>query len=155
MTLSRPLEILGLDLGATTGWAHSAGISGTFDFKILKDESSGMRLLRFRAKLIEFIENHKVQVVAFETVSVAARGKSNTATFKQHAKMQAMIELLAVEMNFDHCSFNNATIKKRCGAKDKAGILEAARKHWPDQDIKDDNQADALWCLLLAQEQLR
>jgi hypothetical protein len=40
------------------------------------------------------------------------------------------------------------TVKKHAtgkGNSNKDAMVEAARSKWPDIDIKDDNQADALW----------
>ncbi len=147
-------SILALDFGATTGWAHSWGQSGTWNLKIREDESSGMRLLRFEAKLRELVEATTTTVIVWETISVASGKRANVKVVKAHTKLQAIVERLAVELGYEHKSYNNSTIKQRAGAKNKDEILEQACEQWPDQDIEDDNQADALWCLLLAQEEL-
>jgi len=147
--------ILALDLGAKLGWAHSWGHSGTWDMSIRAkdDESAGMRLLRFEAKLREQVAQG-VTVVVFEAVTSGKGPNANLNVVKAHTKLQAIVERLAAELGFDHKSYNNKTIKARCKAKNKDDIVAAARAMWPDHDIEDDNQADALWCLQLAKEEL-
>ena len=47
------MKVLALDIASTTGWCLDKGIYGTWNFKTRKDESMGMKLIRFRAKLQE------------------------------------------------------------------------------------------------------
>ena len=144
--------IAALDFGITTGWATSTGLSGTWDLSIRKDESSGMRLIRFEDKLRTLVRSG-ASVVVFEAISARQGKNTNQNAITLHVKLQAILERLAVEMGFEHKSYNNQSIKKRAGARNKAEIMAAAEKVFPKQHITDDNQADALWCLQLALEE--
>lgn len=156
---ARTLPTLALDFATKTGWAHSCGASGVWDFSIKKDESSGMRLIRFQAKLRETHESVGFGLIVFETVSVGRGTKANMDGVKLQSKLQGVIEQFAEEHDgVECCSYHQATIKKhalpRVKKRDKAAMLSAARARWPAVDIIDDNQADALWLLDLAQHDL-
>lgn len=128
--------------------------SGYWDFSIRKDESSGMRLIRFEAKLNELLP--VVDVIAFETVSAGTGVKSNFDAVRLQTKLQAIIESTVERVEgLEHVGYNPQTIKAhaltgREGKRDKAAMIESAQEEWPDQEIIDDNQADALWLLDLA-----
>ena len=53
------MKILSLDIASTTGWCLDKHLYGTWDFKTRKDESMGMKLIRFLAKLKEVYELEK------------------------------------------------------------------------------------------------
>jgi len=147
------MKILAIDLGGkTTGYAHSSGPSGTWDMRIRPDESSGMRLVRFEAKLLEILKIG-VDVLVFETVSAGRGPNANFNVVKLQSKMQAIVERHCETEGINHKSYNNKTIKARCGVKKKDDIVVKAEKQWPKLEIIDDNHADALWLLLLAQEE--
>lgn len=144
-------KILALDMAIKTGWAHSNGASGVWNFSVRDDESSGMRLIRFEAKVHEIAKGCGVDLIVFEQVSVGSGKKSSFPAIKLAAKMQAIIERLSENYDYECCSVNLQTLKAHAlpGQKkrDKAAMLASARKRWPDVDIIDDNQADAMWLL--------
>lgn len=157
------MNILALDFATITGWAHSAGLSGVWDFRIKKDESSGMRLVRFQAKLREVLKAYDTELIVFEAVSVGSGGKGKKANMdgvKLQSKMQAMIETLVEETEgLEHRSYNLSEIKafaipQKGRKRDKTAMLDAARERWPDVDVIDDNHADALWLLELCKSDL-
>ena len=88
------LNILALDLGTTTGWAHSNGASGTWDLSIRRDESSGMRLLRFEAKLLEIINTVGVDVIVLEAALATGSRPAGMEPVRLQSKLQAIIERL-------------------------------------------------------------
>jgi hypothetical protein len=152
------MPILFLDLATKTGWAHSSGASGVWDLKIYPDESQGMRLIRFAAKLREVVETMPTVVVGFEAVTVGvnqsakAKAKSNFSGVKLCVELQAMVKYIAdAEELFECMSVNLNTIKAHAlphaTTRDKAAMIAAAREKWPLVKIEDDNQADALWGL--------
>jgi hypothetical protein len=61
------MKVLALDIASTTGWCLDKGLYGTWNFKTRKDESMGMKLIRFRAKLKEFNELEDLQVIVYES----------------------------------------------------------------------------------------
>ena len=148
------MNILALDPATQCGWAHSNGASGTWDLSIRKDESSGMRLLRFEAKLREII-SIGVDVIAFEIPSVARGKKANMDGLKLCTKLQAIIERICESTEGLECvGYNLQTIKAHAGCRKKEEMVKAARKKWPEASVEDDNVADALWLLDLAKRDL-
>ena len=154
------MNILALDLGTTTGWAHSNGASGTWDLSIRRDESSGMRLLRFEAKLLEIINTVGVDVIVFEAALATGSRPAGMEPVRLQSKLQAIIERLVESTDGMECrSYNVNEIKRHAipekGKKrDKAAMVEAAKRRWPDVEIVLDDQADAMWLLSLAKEEL-
>lgn len=152
------MKILCLDMATHTGWAHSCGASGVWDLSILPDESSGMRLIRFEAKVHEIAKTVGIDLIAFEAISAAQGPRANLNGVKLGVKLQAVIERLAEIYDYECKGYNLATIKAHAlpgqKTRDKAAMLAAARKRWPDVEIVSDDQADALWLLDLVQGQL-
>jgi hypothetical protein len=158
------MKILALDLATKTGFAHSCGESGVWDLSISKDESSGMRLIRFRGKLEQILTSVGIELIVFEEVTLPQTMKANVDSIKLASKLQAIIEDFC-ERNgsIQHCSHNNSAIKSHAipstlgnkGIKrDKPAMHEAAKAKWPGVEFIDDNHVDALWLLDLAQKQL-
>jgi Holliday junction resolvasome RuvABC endonuclease subunit len=59
--------------------------------------------------------------------------------------------------SIEYRGYSPSEIKKHATGKgnaNKDAILKAARQRWPDVEIVDDNEADALWLLDLAQKEL-
>lgn len=147
--MSSPMSILAIDLATTTGWAlssHGVITSGTISFKGSRYEGGGMRFLRFRNWLRELLDLEKPSVVYYEEV------RRHLSTDSAHiyggllAHLQAELELREIP----YCGLPVGTIKKVATGKgnaSKSEMVAAAKAKWPDQDIKDDNCADALWIL--------
>lgn len=155
------MNILALDMATKTGWAHSCGQSGVWDLSIRKDESGGMMLVRFQAKIQELIRLVGVDVIVFEAVSVFQRGNANALAAKLATKLQAVVEQLCVPDDAPECrSYNLTEIKKHALGKgsgkgvNKDAMVAAATAKWPGVTIIDDNHADALWLLDLAKTEL-
>ncbi|MFH1609682.1 MAG: hypothetical protein ABID40_03545 [Candidatus Bipolaricaulota bacterium] len=158
------MRILALDMATKTGWAVSGGASGVWDLSIRKDESSGMRLIRFESKLYELVFGggltRRVDLIVFEAVTVGAGPRANFDAIKLATKLQAIVERLVASIDDLECrSYNLNEIKRHAipekgKRRDKAAMVEAARDRWPDADIEDDNVADALFLLSLAQKEL-
>ena len=154
------MKILAIDPATTTGWAYSNGACGTWDLKIRSDESSGMRLLRFEAKIKEIQEGLGIDVIVFEAVTAGGGPKANFNAIKLQTKLQAIIERFCEETKGVECmSYNLSTIKKHAipqkgKRRAKEDMVAAAKAKWPDKTIETDDVADALWLLNLAQEEL-
>ena len=156
------IRILALDLATKTGFAHSCGQSGVWDLSIGRDESSGMRLLRFEGKLNEVYRSVGIDVIAFEAISVSKGVKADINVTKLASKLQAIAERFCETNGVEHCSRHYNTIKAHSlppvvGTKmvrDKAAMFEAAKLKWPGREYADDNEVDALWLLDLVQSEL-
>ena len=108
------MKILALDFGsAKTGWAHSDGPSGVWDLSIRRDESGGMRLIRFESKLKEIIKGLGIDLIVFEAVTVNRGERANLNSVKLHSKLQAIVERLVARIKgLECCSYNLQEIKK-------------------------------------------
>lgn len=140
------MRILAIDPGTSCGFAHSSGVSGTWDLSVRRDESSGMRLIRLRAKLNEIKAAVGVDLLVFE----AARNSKFANAVKVAGAIQGAMEVWAIDWAVDYKGYSPTEIKKHAtgkGTADKVAMLRAASAKWPGLKIEDDNHADALWLL--------
>ena len=140
------LRILAIDPATLCGYAHTAGVSGTWDLSVKKDESSGMRLIRLRAALAKVKKEHGVDLLVLE---VARNSKFGNAV-KIAGQIQGVIEVWAIDNNVDYRGYSPKEIKHHAtgnGNADKDAMVAAAKKKWPKVKIVDNNHADALWVL--------
>ena len=148
-------HILAIDPATKCGWASSLGMSGTWDLSIRRDESAGMRLLRLRGKLEEVHAVHPIRLVAFEAARNCAPRMQGALVVQ--AELQSVIKLWCETVGVDYRGYSPTEIKRHAtgkGNSNKAAILSAAKARWTDRVIGDDNEADALWLLDLAQRDL-
>ncbi len=149
------MKILALDPATHCGWAHSCGASGTFDLSIRRDESSGMRLLRLRSKLEDIYATGGVDLVVFEAARHGAAHMQGALVVQ--AELQGVIKLWCEQHEgVEYRGYSPTEIKKFAigkGRGSKEVMVEAAKERWPEVNIVDDNQADALWLLALAQSE--
>jgi Holliday junction resolvasome RuvABC endonuclease subunit len=147
------MKILAIDPGTKSGWAHSDGLSGTWDLSIRRDESTGMRLVRLKAKLNEIKSTLGVDLLVFE----ANRNLKHGPAVRVAGQIQGVIELWAIENGVEYAGRSAGEIKRHAtgsGAADKSKVIAAAVERWPNLKIEDDNHADALWLLSLVMSEL-
>lgn len=149
------LRVLALDPATLCGWAYRSASgsvsSGTWDLSTKRDESTGMKLLRFEAKINE-IAYSGIDLIVFEAAR-NAMPKMQGALVHQ-AKLQSIIERWAeVNSTTTQCrGYSPSEIKKFATGKGNAGkpeVMKAARERFGFTD-GDDNEADALCLLHLA-----
>jgi hypothetical protein len=149
VTTSRSKPILALDLATKTGWADSDGESGVVDFSVRRGESAGMRFRKFRSWLCRMLDDGPgYGLVAYEQ----AHHRGGAPTEVGVGLVTRVQEECAVR-DVDYTSYNTTAIKKHALGKGRGGkqaMVEAAKQRWPNVQIVDDNQADALWLLDLA-----
>ena len=136
------MKILALDVATKTGWC-CGDASGVWDFKIKRDESSGMRLVRFRSKLNEMIELAKPELVVFERTS----GFHKNALIVQ-AELHGLMKSVLEDRELDYRAYSAGEIKKHATGKGNAkkdAMIQSAKEKWPHKIIADDNEADACW----------
>lgn len=151
---ARTLRILAIDPATNCGWAHSSGVSGTWDLSVRRDESTGMRLIRFRGKLNEFC-GEGLDLVVFEAARNCAPKMQGALVIQ--SEIQGVLKTWCHDNGVEFRGYSPTEIKKHATGKgnaNKQAMIEAAEKRWPDARIVDDNQADALWILSLAETQL-
>jgi Holliday junction resolvasome RuvABC endonuclease subunit len=140
------MNILSLDIASVTGWAVSNEIYGTWDLKTLKDESMGMKLIRFRAKLREVLDLEKIEVVLYERPA----GRHANSVIHQ-SKMIAIVEEEVESRSINYRAYSAKEIKSFAtdnGNASKADMVKAAQKKY-GMEGSDDNVADALHMLNL------
>lgn len=144
--------ILALDPATKFGWALSRTLYGVWNLKAKRDESSGMKLLRFENKLSEICKSNNIKLVVFERPG--GRFKNDIIN---HSKLQAIIERYCESNGINHKGFSSKEIKKFATGKGNSGkplMIKAAQEklNYPGND---DNEADALWLLELAKEEFK
>jgi crossover junction endodeoxyribonuclease RuvC len=140
------MNILALDVATHCGWATKTA-SGVWDLSIKRDESSGMRLIRFKAKVKEVIEKEQIKIVVFER----SAGFHKSSLIVQ-AELHGVLKLLLEELGIEYKAYSASEIKKFATGKgnaNKDAMVLAARLKYP-VTIIDDNHADALHIYHLA-----
>ena len=145
------MKILALDPATHCGFAHSCGISGTWDLSVRRDESSGMRLIRLRGKLDEILRDVGVDSVVYE---VALQMLHRRAGASVQSEIQGVLKLWCEDNKIEYRSYSPTEIKKHATGKGNAGkpaMIDAAVAKWKRvfQDHQE-NEVDALWLLDLA-----
>jgi Holliday junction resolvasome RuvABC endonuclease subunit len=166
------LAILALDLGTATGWAlldrEGRLASGVQRFDLERGESPGMRFLRFRRWLKELLVRTRVEGIqvglgvtgerlrAEPTVDVLAyerpHHRGGAATQLCLGFQTVLLEEAAL-LGLETLPVHTARVKKVATGKgnaEKAQVLAAARARFREQEVQDDNQADALFVLAWA-----
>ena len=140
------MNILALDVATHCGWATKTA-SGVWDLSIKRDESSGMRLIRFKAKLAEVVKLEKIDLVVFERTA----GMHKSSIIVQ-AELHGVLKIFCEENKLDYRAFSAKEIKTFATGKGNSGkpaMIQAAKDkyNWPGED---DNEADALHIYHLA-----
>lgn len=148
------MKILTCDLGTKFGWCVTDGItyhSGVWDFSSNRFEGGGMRFLRFETQLEEVLP--LVGHVAYEEV----RRHMGTDAAHVYGGLQAILTKQCDRREIPYQSIPIGTIKKSAtgiGNASKEMMVEAARERWPEIEIIDHNQADALHIAAFVVDQL-
>lgn len=135
------MKILALDVATKCGWATETA-SGMWDFKIKKDESSGMRLIRFRSKLKELLSLEGINLITFESPAVYSKHPN----FVQ-LEMHGVLKIFCDDNNIQYRAFAPTEVKQFATGNGRAGkpAMIAAAKEKLAYTGNDDNEADALW----------
>ena len=145
-------NILALDIATHCGWAISRTLYGVWNLTPKRDESVGMRLIRFRAKVHEIIKDEKVNLVVFERPG----GRHVGAVIVQ-SELQGQIKVICEDLKIPYRGYSSQEIKKFATGKGNAGkpqMIAAAQSKlkYPGDN---DNEADALWLLELAKSEYK
>ena len=90
-------KILALDVATHCGWAVNHEIYGVWDLSPKRDESAGMRLIRFRYKLKEVIEKEKINLVVFERP-----GGRHVGAVIVHSELQGQVKVICEDLNIPY-----------------------------------------------------
>lgn len=141
------MKILALDPAEICGWAIDKNLYGIWNLKIKRDESSGMKLVKFKAKINEICNLMNIELIVFERPG--GRFKNDIIS---HAKFQAIIEDYCLSNNIQYKGYSSKEIKKFASGKGNANkneMVEAAKKKF-NYEGEDHNEADAICLLNLA-----
>lgn len=144
------VRMLAIDQASNCGWAtkHAHGV---WDFKTRKDESSGMKMLRFRSKLKEVCALEDINLIVYERVA----GFHKEAIIHA-AKMVAIIESYCEENRIEYKAVSATEVKRYATGKGNANkdkMIESARLKL-GYEGNNDNEADALWIYQLVKHEL-
>lgn len=146
---------LALDLGTTTGWAlrgvlSGSLLSGTWNFQPRRGDGAGVRFLRLQAKLDEMRRDWPLRRVVYELPAGHYKsGAADDCIKGLVSHVQSWCERNSVPCE----GYSPTQVKKLATGKgnaNKAAVLAAAKEKYPDQNIVDGNQADALFVLELS-----
>ena len=144
-------KLLGIDPATNCGWAVDNDIYGCWDLSVRRDESNGMKLLRFEANLQKILLIHGIDVVAYERPA----GFHTNAIIHQ-AKLIAVLERFCETNNIQYRTYSASEIKKFATGKGNAkkDMMIKAAKEKLEYKGNNDNEADALWILNLLKHDL-
>ena len=140
------MNILSLDIATKTGF-KTKNASGTWDLKSKRDESGGMRLLRFRSKLIEIMGIEKIDIVVYERVAGFHKGAIIVAS-----ELVGVLKSFCEDHKLEYKAYSAGEIKKFATGKGNANkekMIEACIEKYGITPI-DDNEADAIHLFHLA-----
>ena len=140
------LKILALDVATKTGWCHEEE-SGTWDFNPKRDESKGMRLVKFKAKVYDVINGEDIDLVVFERTAGAHKNE-----LIDQAELHGVLKELCERLNVDYKAYSAGEIKKFATGNGKATkhqMIQACIDNY-NEDPCDDNEADAIHLYFLA-----
>lgn len=145
------IKILAIDPSTHCGWAVSRSLYGVWDLTHKRDESVGMRLIRFRSKMTEILNLENINLVVFERPGGIHKG----AMIVQ-SEIQGQIKTICEDFKIEYRAYSSGEIKKYATGKGNAGkpmMIKAAQEKL-GYEGNDDNEADALWLLELAKRDL-
>lgn len=140
MSNAPKLRVLALDVATKTGWA-TKNAHGLWDLTIKRDESNGMKYLRFRAKLREVCDLENINLITFERSS----GMHQSSVIHQ-SELHGVLKLFCEESQIEYKAYSASEVKKFATGKGNAGkplMIAAAQEKYGYTD-NDDNVADAL-----------
>jgi Holliday junction resolvasome RuvABC endonuclease subunit len=143
--MAEKLNILALDVATHCGWCTETA-HGVWDFSVKRDESSGMRLIRFKSKLCEIISSEKINLVTFERTA----GHHKAALIVQ-AELHGVLKTYCEENKIQYRAFSAGEIKSHATGKGNASkdMMVKAAQEKLGLTTNDDNEADAMWIFSL------
>lgn len=143
-------RVLALDLGTKTGWARNYGAEPRSGVVKFKGKSRGERFVELTDWLRQFNKSvYMANMIVFETPHM--RGGPATRSCVGFA---ATVEYFAALNGLTIDEYRPDAIKRFATGTSKASkeqMIEAARRH--GYNPKDDNEADAIHLLRLAESQ--
>jgi len=149
------MKVLALDLATTTGWAYNQPSinGGVWDLKPKRGSSEGMKQIKLRAMMQDFNKTiGGIDLIVYE--KPAGRFINGVISV---AELVSVVKVFCEDEGIEYTSYRPTQIKKWAtgkGNSNKAKMSEEAKSRWPNINIIDDNMADAMLMLAMAQEDL-
>jgi Holliday junction resolvasome RuvABC endonuclease subunit len=140
------MNILALDVATVTGYC-TANTSGIWDFSLKRDESSGIRLLKFEKALIDILEKESIELVVFERTA----GAHKNAIIVQ-SELHGVLKSTLEKRKIAYKAYSAKEIKKYATGNGNASKTLMVQKAQEKLNLKsnNDNEADAMWIYQLA-----
>lgn len=155
--MTRPMNILALDVATKCGWAlllSGERTSGVWNLTPRGDESKGMRLIRLRAKLNELLTAAgKLDLVVYEACRTGGKTGQHRAIVVQ-SELQSVVKVWSHDHGIEYTDITPAEIKSFATGKGNANkelVMGAVARRW-GVVATDDNEADAVALLELTRE---
>jgi Holliday junction resolvasome RuvABC endonuclease subunit len=145
-------KILALDVATHCGFAITRDVYGVWDLTPKRDESMGMRLIRFRSKMNDILKSENINLVVFERPG----GRHVGAVIVQ-SELQGQVKVICEDHKLEYRGYSSQEIKKYATGKGNCGkpaMINAARVKLGYMG-DNDNEADALWLLELAKSEYK
>lgn len=141
--------IVALDPASAFGVAHQDGYLATWRFTTVTGRP-GVMLKGIHSHLMELLHNHPYDTICMED---ATFGTPHSQVKVFHARIQGIVHLLVEHLKLKRVKLFRPRDIKRFATGDytasKDQMIEAARTRLGRTDVRDDNQADALWILAM------
>jgi len=147
------MNILVIDIATRIGHAQYIDgdiNSGTKSFAGLPGQPIGALFEKWTIWLVAQLDDNRMDLIGYELVNFPINSRAYEMIY------HGMVGIMLAEAYKRGIETRGWTvIKVKQAATDSAkatkrGMIAAARAQWPNQNIVDDNQADALWVLYLA-----
>ncbi len=142
------MKILCLDFGTTLGWAAFDNniLVGSASVKLgaRSKEHKSTRFIKYKNELKQLIATYTPDKIVYEHVARHV----GTAAAHVYGGFLAYTHTICLESDIPFDTMAVKEIKKLAtgnGNAKKQMMVDTAREEWPDVDIVDDNQADAMW----------
>lgn len=106
-------NLLALDQSSrTTGYAiYVDGKLNNYGKFTLEDEDIGLRLVKFRDKIIQLLHDYEINEVAFEEIQMQNNVVNNVQTFKILSEIYGVLQELITELNIPYTIISSNTWK--------------------------------------------
>lgn len=106
-------NLLALDQSSrTTGYAiYVDGKLNNYGKFTLEDEDIGLRLVKFRDKIIQLLHDYEINEVAFEEIQMQNNVVNNVQTFKILSEIYGVLQELVAELNIPYTIVSSNTWK--------------------------------------------
>lgn len=147
------MNVLALDIAEKTGWCIRTDTILKSGVKLLKEnpyDHPNIKLMNLDSLLNKILSKiGKIDLVAYEEHDFI-KGVRTTQALE---RLKGVMLLWCEKQRIPYMAIKVHEIKQEATGKgggkgtDKEAVYQSALSRWPDQNVKDDNQADALFIM--------